>query len=589
MKKSLLAALYISLVLVGCGREVEVTFPPTPKPATEMVEELEEHLPEGVVVGLVLDQNGQPIADAIVRLQTTEIFTLSDEEGFFRLDELELSEPKSITAWQEGYFINNAIASKVEQSITIVLHEISITDNVHYSWLESISANGEGEDQGCAACHSATKDEPLGMLPVDEWLLDVHSQSAVNQRFLSVYNGTDTLGNKSPDTVFFPSSPTSRNQSGYSYVALPVDESMPYFGPGYRIDYPESAGNCGACHVPGEAAKPGKGFSANPNLVEDAEQEGVFCDLCHKVWDVILEPDTKLPNENSPGVLSFDFRRPAEGHQFFAGPYDDVAPGEDTYSSIQNESAYCAACHFGVFWNERIYNSYGEWLESNYSDPESGQTCQNCHMPSRGASYFALPSSGGLERDPETIFSHRMPGAMDVEFLRDGLSLDSAVEYVKGGVSVIVEIRNDNTGHKYPTDYPGRQLILLVEARGPDDQPLKLREGDTLPEWVGVGDPDKGYYSNLPGRAYAIILKEVWTGKTPTIAYWNPFEIISDTRIDPHEIAVSEFLFERPDTGEVEINIRLIFRRNFIEVLDWKQWDSPDILVEELEIGLAQP
>ncbi len=110
-----------------------------------------------------------------------------------------------------------------------------------------------------------------------------------------------------------------------------------------------------------------------------------------------------------------------------------------------------------------------------------------------------------------------------------------------------------------------------------------------MPEWVGVGDPDKGYYSNLPGRAYAIILKEVWTGKTPTIAYWNPFEIISDTRIDPHEIAVSEFLFERPDTGEVEINIRLIFRRNFIEVLDWKQWDSPDILVEELEIGLAQP
>jgi hypothetical protein len=63
-----------------------------------------------------------------------------------------------------------------------------------------------------------------------------------------------------------------------------------------------------------------------------------------------------------PGVLSFEFRRPPDDHQFFAGPYDDVGfvGSEDTYSSLQTESALCAPCHFGTFWDTTIYNSFGE-------------------------------------------------------------------------------------------------------------------------------------------------------------------------------------------------------------------------------------
>ena len=41
------------------------------------------------------------------------------------------------------------------------------------------------------------------------------------------------------------------------------------------------------------------------------------------------------------------------------------------------ESQFCAPCHFGVFWDALIYNSFGEWLESSYSDPsfENAKTC----------------------------------------------------------------------------------------------------------------------------------------------------------------------------------------------------------------------
>jgi hypothetical protein len=114
---------------------------------------------------------------------------------------------------------------------------------------------------------------------------------------------------------------------------------------------------------------------------------------------------------NMPGVLSYEFRRPPEGHQFFSGPYDDVAPFEDTYSPIQRESQFCAPCHFGVFWDTQIYNSFGEWLASPYSNADTGKTCQDCHMPPGKVDHFARYSVGGMQRDPMTIFSHLMPGS----------------------------------------------------------------------------------------------------------------------------------------------------------------------------------
>jgi hypothetical protein len=175
--------------------------------------------------------------------------------------------------------------------------------------------------------------------------------------------------------------------------------SQPYYGPGYKLDFPNTSGNCAACHLP--AAAIDNAYGIDPAKAAGVEKEGVACDFCHKVWDVRLASNG-LPQPNMPGVLSFEFRRPPEGHQFFAGPFDDVAPGEDTYSPLQQQSRFCAPCHFGMFWDTTIYNSFGEWLESPYS-AEDGKTCQDCHMPHLGATYFALPDKGAAERDPQAI------------------------------------------------------------------------------------------------------------------------------------------------------------------------------------------
>ena len=46
----------------------------------------------------------------------------------------------------------------------------------------------------------------------------------------------------------------------------------------------------------------------------------------------------------------------------------------------------------------------------------------------------------------------------------------------------------------------------------------------------------------------------------------------------------SSYTFTAPQTGSVEINIQLIFRRAFIELMDQKGWDVPDVLMEDITL-----
>jgi hypothetical protein len=312
----------------------------------------------------------------------------------------------------------------------------------------------------------------------------------------------------------------------------------------------------------------------------------VSCDFCHKVWDVKLDPSTGLPHPNAPGVLSLEFRRPHEGHQFFAGPYDDVAPGEDTFAPVQRESRFCAACHFGAFWDTVVYNSFGEWLESPYSRPGLGKTCQDCHMPPLGNAYCARPDKGGIARDPATVFSHRMPGAADVELLRNALTLNLAATRERGRVTARVTVTNDLTGHHVPTDSPLRQVILLVEAAAADGGAARLIEGPVLPAWCGSKKGVPGHVAGRPGKAYAKILEEIWTRISPSGAYWNPTRVVSDNRLRAFDSDISTYTFACPDWEAVEVRARLIFRRAFIDLIEVKGWDAPDIPMEEGRVFL---
>jgi hypothetical protein len=279
-----------------------------------------------------------------------------------------------------------------------------------------------------------------------------------------------------------------------------------------------------------------------------------------------------------PGVLSYELRRPEDGHQLFLGPLDDVA-GEDARSPFYRRSEYCAGCHFGVFWDVVVYDSFGEWLRSSYSDPENGRSCQDCHMPSTGAALFARPERGGLRRDPADIAGHRMPGASDEKLLRNAVTMTVEAERFDGRAVVRVLITNDRTGHHVPTGSPLRQVILLVRARDEAGSVSRLLTGPTLPEWTGAGDPGSGRYAGLPGKAYAKVLQDSWTGERPTAAYWNPTFVVADTRIEALATDRSTFVFDAPPGEGVTVEATLIYRRAFIELIEAKGWDAPDIIM----------
>ncbi len=533
----------------------------------------------GQVSGVAIDQDG-PITGVKVRVQATLTETLTDDQGRFTLSGLPVNQPLTLSAWKQGYYcakITDVLPS--QDGIPITLRKYQTNDNPNYTWIPPAGS------LSCASCKAEV---------TQVWLdNDAHARAAVNPRFLTMYNGTDVYGNQSPLTRYLCT-------PDYGCFPLPPNPAQPYYGPGYKLDFPETTGNCAACHTPGAAVD--APYETDPNAVSGANLFGVHCDFCHKVADVRLEASTGLPYPNTPGVLSMDIRRPfpddTQRYQLFFGTFDDDnVPEEDTYLPLIQESQYCAACHYSFFWDTLVYNSFGEWLESPYSDPNfsGAKTCQACHMPAPtlvdGQPLTNVaPGKGGIERDPLTIHAHTFPGAASQELLENSVSMSVTAQVLENSLAIQVEIINDRAGHHVPTDSPLRHLILLVEMRDDQGQVLKQLDGPTIPDWGGVGDPVQGYYAGLPGTAYAKILEELWTGISPSGAYWNHTRLVSDNRIPALGRAISAYSFALPPaTDSVTVDVRLLFRRAFIQLMDQKSWDVKDTLMERQTLQVDIP
>ena len=209
-------------------------------------------------------------------------------------------------------------------------------------------------------------------------------------------------------------------------------------------------------------------------------------------------------------------------------------------------------------------------------------------MPPTGATHFTLPDKGGIERDPDEIFSHRMLGAMDESLLGNAVTMTVTASLDGDEVLVQVDVTNDLTGHHVPTDSPLRHLILLVQATDTAGNKLAYSSGPAVPEWGGQGDPAGGYYAGLPGKAYAKVLQELWTYTMPSGAYWNQTRVVSDNRLAAFETDTSAYSFTAPASGAITIDVTLFFRRAFIELMDQKGWQVPDIVMEQETIVLKR-
>lgn len=458
----------------------------------------------------------KPVAAARVRLKGASFTTHTDAHGRFRLPQ-SLSSSR-VTVWKEGYFIGG---SRLGLSPIISLMRLPAEDNAEYQWVDP--APSASEIQNCANCHAEI---------YREWSESGHARSTMGRRFRNLYEGTDWHGNANA-------------------------------GWGLLTQYPDGGGVCASCHAP--AAK-----EYDLRHVNGVGANGVHCDYCHKI-EGVANGTIGLTH----GRFNLRLLRPTEGQIFF-GALDDVDRGEDAYSPLYRDSRYCASCHEGIVFGVHVYSTYSEWQASPAA--HRGQQCQDCHMKPTGRMSNMAPGHGGIPRNPKTLANHRFFDGSQAAMLRGTVKTAVRFERIPASgaapepqVRARVRLWTEGIGHRLPTGFVDRHLVLSVEGRTLEDRIAPVRAGPKLPALAGAE------LSGKPGRLYARVLRD-FEGLSPVPFWLASPDPPADTRLIPEK--AEEEVFDFPATL-ARLRVRVLYRRFWPEVAHSKHWPEDEILVLE--------
>ena len=493
-----------------------------------LLEQLRPNDVTGDLIGEVRDEHG-PVAGAVVRIKGTSIATISDENGRFQLPRPDSA--SRITASKDGYFI--AGSPTVESPLVLRLHRLPAEDCMRYAWVDPTP--NPSERMNCGNCHKAMH---------EEWSLSGHARSSTNRRLHNLYDGSDWHG---------------QQDVGWNLLK----------------EHPDGADVCASCHAPTQKAGPFASFDLRDAAKQSHGLSGVHCDFCHKVRG---PGDGELGLTHGRYQLSL-LRPSTPDRQLFFGPLDDVDRGEDVFSRFQRDSRLCAACHEGVVFGVPVYTTFSEWRASPAG--LAGKSCQSCHMTPTGKMNNVAPGRGGIRRDPATLANHSFFAGSQLEMLRSCLEMRSTAQRGADGVTVDIKLTAEGVGHRVPTGYIDRQLILFVDAFA-GDRSVPLRIGPTLPDFLSKDEAGK------PGRLFAKSLSDD-KGVRPA-PFWraDPASLI-DSRLQPGVIEAMRFVFP----ADVDrIRIRVVHRRFWKSVATEKSWPDNELLIVEQELlptGIAHP
>lgn len=491
------------------------------------------------VNGTVVDgATGQPIGGAQVRVQATNGGVTTSSVGAFAL--LSASGPEvKVAVGAKGYFVGSATVTTPAKDIVITLDAVPQDNDPTYAFRAPLD---------CGRCHFEQ---------FADWTTSPMSKAGLNTWVYDVYDGSGTPG----------------GGGGFVYTRDSV----------HAAANPES--ECASCHQP--IAWLDAPFSAlrdraNP---DPSSGNGVSCDICHKIADI----DETKPNYPGlyPGTVTVT--RPVGPRH---APVLYGALGDVTFRAAKMRASYqpqlraavCGACHQdkndpdgdGDFEEANGVISeptYLEWLSSEYADERSPRyaDCVDCHMPPTGMPQACDKGQPMLTRPPEQIRSHAIEGTTP-QFLDNAVTATMSASLDGDTIRVSVAIINDRTGHHVPTGVTIRNMILLVEARRlQDGLTLVHTSSQTVHELGGVGDPAMGYYAGLPGKLFAKVNHDA-TGAGPTF-FTDATGIRFDSRIPALATDRTSYRFDVPNnSGQIEIDVRLIYRRSWRALTDAKGW-----------------
>lgn len=463
------------------------------------------------LTGRVVDDDG-PIEGARVRFQGEFLVVRTDKTGRFRLPLRSGNLPR-VTAAKDGYFIAGTAAS----SPHLHLERLPAEDNENYRWVDPSPEPAHA--QNCGNCHGAIH---------EEWSASAHARSVRNRRFLNLYDGRDWHGKK---------------DIGWNLLK----------------EHPDGAGVCTACHAPTVPFHDPAYYDLR--RASGTAAQGVHCDYCHKITDAATNNLGR-----THGRFGLQLLRPSK-RQLFFGPLDDVDRGDDAFSPLYRKSEYCASCHEGTVFGAPVYTTYSEWLESPAR--REGKQCQTCHQTPTGMLTNLAPGKGGIPRDPLTLSNHRFLDTDLTTMLRRCLQLSVKLEASKESVRIEATVIAEQVGHRVPTGFVDRHLLLVVEALDKDGNLVKPANGPLLPK-------EAGNLAGQPGRLFAKQLRD-FDGNTP-VPFWRAQPDVTDTRLHPGQKNRTLFTFR---AHVAHVRLRLLYRRFWQETAEAKGWPDNEIIVAE--------
>lgn len=281
---------------------------------------------------------------------------------------------------------------------------------------------------------------------------------------------------------------------------------------------PEARKVCIGCHAPVAA------LVGDWALDRKVSWEGVTCDYCHSIREVVETPAA--------------FKARVEFSQLKSGPSRGTdSPAHATaYSAVHTSALTCAVCH--EYRNPQgfaVIDTYEEWKRSPAG--KADQACQICHM------YLVKGAvvDPRVKRDASHMLNlHDIPGSHSVEQLNRALKVRMTAVRSGDRVEVTVRLANEGAGHSLPTGSPMRQLILEVRAKpyGEDT----LREERILTRKLADAD------GTILEREHVAFLKAA--------------KVVSDTRLGPGEARSETFSFALPRGKQVRVDAAVYYHHS---------------------------
>ena len=402
-------------------------------------------------------------------------------------------------------------------------------------------------------------------------------------------HGPDISGETNVDAAGNDVNPTSRWRS--SMMANSAKD--PYYRAKVEHEallHPENAvelqTKCTTCHAPAghfNAMYQGAASFTLADMENDAIAfDGVNCSGCHQI-----------AGDSLGKVFSGDIRYDTLHYIF--GPVENpissvmtAATGFDAvYQPYFRDAALCASCHTlitetitpdgdptgGHFVEQATYH---EWLNSSYSNPDNGITCQGCHFPEvTDGVKIATPYSGFPLRSP--IGLHDMVGgnvfilqmlrdnseAIGVKATTDQLdstiartrrllqqqTLDLEMEYlgIETDTALYALKITNKAGHKFPSGFPSRRAwIHLVVVTENGDTLMNSGRLNTDFTLAGLDAPFEPHHQVLRQsddvQVYEQIMADV-NGSVTTVLQ-HAAENIKDNRLVPAGFSSSHYSYD---------------------------------------------